>query len=1450
MNTGSQEIKTTQRGKKCKKCGADEWRRSLLLYRIFGFLSWKAWLVVMLVGLAIMIAAVFTLWSSFAIGFILFILGLVGATAHEWKCAACEKSTRRRSIKLFGEWAYLIFIALIIGFVVRDNFLARWPNPWNPVWDRNFTAPASYNLGRWLCNKDFRDWGMALVVRAAEIPFDNSMVRDDALDFIKTKAFINKPAGDLAVHEFVQAMAHEKSWVRAAALYRSWGTPLEVLPEIIKALNDESAIVRSAAAFALGLRGQYSLPRLLLLAEEATPLLLNALDDEFAVVRAAATSALDIGYMIAPSEVERRLIQALEDPSLMVRCHALEGLGNSRSPEVVRRVIQYMKKWQDEPDELLYQAVRLLGNMAENGSGDALAYLCQLIGKESTENRDIGIKRLAMNAVGFPGAQTAAEPLIRFIDSSVSPIIFFSLSYCAAEALGKIGSVEAVPSLIKLMGKDPRTKRHATVALGQIGSAEAVPSLLGALKDEDREVRETAVKALGKMRAPEAVPLLGELLRSAEYAVGEKEGAAEALGQIRAPEAAPFLVEASKVESPKVRKAALRALGALGVAGGPETLAHLVQAMTDKDNEVSSAAAFALGKIGGPDAFPHLIQVLKEKDHPASRGAAAALGEIGNPEGIPLLVRVVGEKDHPARASAIASLWMMEAQEAAPSLVQVLGEEYSRAASKDLLESDLFWQKLGALLALRTIGLPETVPAVIDTIRREGGYHNLLKDNAFATLSGKLFPHVPFDFVEENALDLTSALSNAPDYSEKLLSLICLVSRSSSKGKFGLFLLEPIHKRDMQKDNYSREALLDDLHSVEKHYAIGPHAYPILDFFIAYLLKEKGHFNDALQWSEKAFETIPQGEAVPLRIALRWVMCEARLRLGQFEDALKELAAIENGLLPKVTGMDRRLTDLPFNSYTAALRGIVLSSMDRSEEAVLCLYDSEKQLKYETEVPEETVKRLTKIILAYRANAQSQSQKKDAEGAIRLAEEIGPLTILDQDAEEVALNVRIRAAVGEGDYETAHELTDKLALKKSAPVITRGIQVVSTDKKKAFDRIKAAQDSIEQLDQEIVKAEQEKKEDQAKNFRKSRRAKQRNLKRFIVSLKKTHPEIATLVGAEPIEVSILQDRIADGQAIVQYLVLDERTYIFVVTPEDIRIRESAVGRVDLGNRVRQFRMVIAQEAQGAGGADRELRERTGRELSKLLIEPVLADLNGARHLVIIPNGELHLLPFGALTAGGRFLAQGYTLSYLSASSLMAVVTREVSKDRNLLAIANPANPAFGNLEGAEREVAAIAALFPEKQVFTREKAKKDLLVGKDLRNRYLHLSMHGQAGSYEDTRLILADGFLTVPEIWGLYLDGSPLVVLSACETSLGERIGGDEVVSLANGFIFAGAGCVVSSLWNVADAQTAELMRLFYASMADGRSHAEALALAKREMIRRSDSAPYFWSGFMISGL
>jgi CHAT domain-containing protein len=202
---------------------------------------------------------------------------------------------------------------------------------------------------------------------------------------------------------------------------------------------------------------------------------------------------------------------------------------------------------------------------------------------------------------------------------------------------------------------------------------------------------------------------------------------------------------------------------------------------------------------------------------------------------------------------------------------------------------------------------------------------------------------------------------------------------------------------------------------------------------------------------------------------------------------------------------------------------------------------------------------------------------------------------------------------------------------------------------------------------------------------------------------------------------------------------------------------------------------------------------------------------------------------------------------------------------------------FEPLPSSRHEVEGIAALFPPERVAiflgieaTEERAKA---IGKG--SRILHFATH----THLDDRfplnsalvLTMPDGFpeyrdnglLQVWEIFEKVRLDADLVVLSACESGLGEEEGGEGLIGLTRAFQYAGARTVMASLWSVQDQATSDLMIRFYKHLRAGKPKDEALRQAQIELIRGpievvnekgektllDASAPYYWAGFQVYG-
>jgi CHAT domain-containing protein len=190
--------------------------------------------------------------------------------------------------------------------------------------------------------------------------------------------------------------------------------------------------------------------------------------------------------------------------------------------------------------------------------------------------------------------------------------------------------------------------------------------------------------------------------------------------------------------------------------------------------------------------------------------------------------------------------------------------------------------------------------------------------------------------------------------------------------------------------------------------------------------------------------------------------------------------------------------------------------------------------------------------------------------------------------------------------------------------------------------------------------------------------------------------------------------------------------------------------------------------------------------------------------------------------------------------------------------------AFNRLPFTRQEADRILALVPaeQEQQALDFAASRAFATSPQLSDyRIVHFATHGILNSQnpELSGIVLSlvneegmpeNGFLRLPDIFNLNLSAD-LVVLSACETGLGQEVKGEGLVGLTRGFMYAGAPRVLVSLWSVDDEATSELMSRFYKKMfQDGQKPAAALRAAQIEMLQDTRwQEPYYWAAFTLQG-
>jgi CHAT domain-containing protein/tetratricopeptide (TPR) repeat protein len=317
--------------------------------------------------------------------------------------------------------------------------------------------------------------------------------------------------------------------------------------------------------------------------------------------------------------------------------------------------------------------------------------------------------------------------------------------------------------------------------------------------------------------------------------------------------------------------------------------------------------------------------------------------------------------------------------------------------------------------------------------------------------------------------------------------------------------------------------------------------------------------------------------------------------------------------------------------------------------------------------------------------------------------------------------------------------------------------------------------------------------------------------------------------------------------LLSYWVGDDEILVFVLTHSTYIAAALPVTRADLHAQIQAFRSFDNTEIPYPPSAI---------ELYRELIEPVKSYLK-TPHLAIVPHGELHYLPFAALTDGSCYLIDDFAITYLpSASAWKFIQTKSDLATTNPLILGNPTSDQANlqPLRFAENEARTVAGLYQTQPLLGRY-ATETAVRDRTAQASILHLAAHGHYNPDNPlfSTIYLApdgrnDGQLQVEEIYGLKLTNTNLVVLSACESQKGKLNAGDELVGLTRAFFFAGTPSVIASQWNVNDQVTQLLMEKFYSHWNAGMSKAQALQQAQIE-IRQHYPNPYYWAAFELSG-
>jgi len=357
--------------------------------------------------------------------------------------------------------------------------------------------------------------------------------------------------------------------------------------------------------------------------------------------------------------------------------------------------------------------------------------------------------------------------------------------------------------------------------------------------------------------------------------------------------------------------------------------------------------------------------------------------------------------------------------------------------------------------------------------------------------------------------------------------------------------------------------------------------------------------------------------------------------------------------------------------------------------------------------------------------------------------------------------------------------------------------------------------------------------------------------------------------------SVRNDFLHADQALSAYFATDSFIFAFVITGETFKgVRIPA--DFPLGDWIDAMRSSIEGYAT-AGSALADSLSGAYVSMAVRLYQKVVAPLEkaglaGQKYWTIVPDGKLADLPFEALLRempkvayrfkSHAYLLRDYCISYAySATQLGDLLAHPYQKpSRTLAAFA----PDFkDNREGLSvlrhngREARNVGAMFGG-DILEGEAASAEAFLRDAGHYRMLLLATHGKASSVPEEPSYLAFSpakstgiYVYVKDLYQLRLPAE-LVVLSACQTNLGEYKVGEGVISLAKGFFHAGVRSMVATLWSVDDAKNADLMLQFFQQIRKGMPKDAALQQAKLNHLsaRPHDEAhPFFWAAAVATG-
>ncbi|MFZ1008271.1 MAG: CHAT domain-containing protein [Candidatus Sulfotelmatobacter sp.] len=355
-----------------------------------------------------------------------------------------------------------------------------------------------------------------------------------------------------------------------------------------------------------------------------------------------------------------------------------------------------------------------------------------------------------------------------------------------------------------------------------------------------------------------------------------------------------------------------------------------------------------------------------------------------------------------------------------------------------------------------------------------------------------------------------------------------------------------------------------------------------------------------------------------------------------------------------------------------------------------------------------------------------------------------------------------------------------------------------------------------------------------------------------------------------------------GGTILFYALGQEHSYLWAITPRQVRLFPLTANRPEIDAAVQRYRKKLEGPPEILDASN------DGSTLYKMLVEPaqdLLKKEASAKNstVFIIPDSGLNslnfetLVPENAIATTSASQPKRYWVEDVTVANAASLGMLPVSRGRSsnlggkLLLIGNSVAPIAGadnpypELPNSAVQMENIEKYFPagRRQVFARERATPAAYLNSHPENfSYIHFVAHGLASRSDplDSTIILSrdpasneaqdESFkLYARDIIGTHPLRAELVTISACQSTGTRTYSGEGLVGLSWAFLRAGARNVVGALWDVSDTSTAQLMDNFYGELKRGRPPEVALRSAKLAMLHTNEVSrrPFYWAPFQL---